>query len=67
MKNPPLGRRRDRRTGQSPYARHGKQPYHYNFPTNCKYREHVEHTGKHWACSCWSQPQWSTGQCLQLP
>lgn len=33
MKNPTKGKRRERRTGQSPYARHHKAPYQYPFPT----------------------------------
>jgi len=30
MKNAPLGKRRDRRTSLSPYARHGKREYLYS-------------------------------------
>ncbi len=32
-------KRRDRKTGQSPYARYGKVPYKYPFPTGKEYRE----------------------------
>lgn len=30
MKNPPLGKRRQRRTGMSPWARHNKREYVYS-------------------------------------
>lgn len=30
MKRAKIARRRDRKSGQSPYARHGKAPYRYS-------------------------------------